>query len=49
MSDGSGKQFAQYRRFFILRGLALGDLGGAITAYEAAVEAGIGETLIMSS
>jgi ornithine cyclodeaminase/alanine dehydrogenase-like protein (mu-crystallin family) len=49
VSAGNGKQFAQYRRFFIFRGLALGDLGGAITAYEAAVEAGIGETLIMSS
>ena len=51
VSIGSNNRFEQEqsRRFFIFRGLALGDLGGAIVAYEAAVEAGIGEPLIMSS
>ena len=51
VSIGSNNRFEQEqsRRFFIFRGLALGDLGGAIVAYEAAVEAGIGEPLIVSS
>ena len=48
VSVSSGMRFELSRRFFISRGLALGDHGGAITAYEAAVEAGVGETFMMS-
>jgi len=48
VSVSSGMRFELSRRFFISRGLALGDLGGAITAYEATVEAGVGETFMMS-